>query len=428
MRFGAAREFSSPAEQENFQHLIGDIVWFGLALAATSRFLSVFAIRVGASPLDLGLISSLPPLVLLFSSMLGGWWMRRYDSAAKSLLWPGLIMRLPFLLPAFTPFLPLHLQPLWLIASVTVPAVTQGVSGVIFTVLVRQGIRDENMTAILSQRSVAMNVAIAVAAVAFGAWLEAVPFPLNYQAMFVVAFLLTLVSAWHCQKLQPLEPPPRTPLPATATQPQPIVGGSPWRSARFLTVVLVIMLSHVAFTSITSITPIRLVNDLGANEGFMALSALSELVAGAIISLFADRLVLWLGNRGVIGLSMVFTGAGALVLTVVTSLPLTLIGTALSGAAWTAATIGVFGFFIETAPYDEVTSYSTAYQQAVGLALFIGPMLGSGLVQAGMPVVQVLLIGAVLRFIAGLLTQNAVTLRKGRLTRGRPHTALTSSK
>ncbi len=428
MRFGAAREFASPTEKANFQHMVGDIAWYGLALASLSRFLSVFAIRVGATPMELGLISSLPPLVVLFSSMLGAWWMRRYEDKTASLLWPGLIMRLPFLLPAFAPLLPLHLQPLWLIVSVTVPAVTQGVAGVIFTVLVRQGIRDANMTPLLGQRSVVMNVTIAVAAIAFGVWLELVPFPINYQAMFVLSFLLTLVSAWHIQQLKPLEPPPQTALPATVTQPQPAVGSSPWRSQRFLMVVLVIMLSHIAFTSITSITPLRLVDDLGANEGFMALSALSELAAGAVISLFANRLVLWLGNRGVIGLSMVFTGVGALILAVVGNLPLTLIGTALSGAAWTAATIGVFGFFIEATPYDEVTSYSTAYQQAVGLALFIGPMLGSGLVQSGMPVVQVLLIGAAMRFVAGLLAQNAVTLKKGRLTRGNPHTALTSSK
>ncbi len=422
MRFGSVRTFSAPAEQANFRHLIGDMAWFGLGLAATSRFLSVFAIRVGSTPMELGLISSLPPLVLLFSSLLGSWWMRRYRDAAASLLWPGLVMRLPFLLPALTPLLPLRWQPAWLIISVTVPAIAQGVSGVIFNVLVRQGITDRNMTSLLSQRSVAMNVCIAIAAIAFGVWLESVPFPVNYQAMFVVAFLLTLVSAWHCQQLRPLDPTSHTPPPITAT-PSHAPGVSPWRSPRFLTVFLVIMLSYVAFTSITSIIPLRLVDDLGANEGFMALSALSELAAGAAIALFADRLIQWLGNRGVISASMLITALSVLAL-LAPSLPLTLVGTALSGAAWTAATIGVYGFFIENMPYDEVTSYSTAFQQAAGLALFLGPMVGSVLVQGGMPVAQVLVIGAVMRFIAGALTQNAVTLKKGRLTRERPAAVL----
>ena len=430
MRLSAAREFSAPAEHSNYRHLIGDIAWFGVALAATSRFLSVFAIRIGATPLDLGLISSLPPLVLLFSSLLGSWWLRRYtDNIARSLLWPGIGMRLPFLLPAFAPLLPIQWQPLWLIVAVTIPAIPQGISGVIFNVLVRQGITDRNMTPMLSVRSVAMNETIAAGAVAFGIWLESAPFPLNYQVMFVVAFLFSLASAWHCQQLRPLtkEPPP---LPATSSQTLPVVGGGPWRSPRFLIVALLIMLSYISFTSITSIIPLRLVGDLGANEGFMALSALSELAAGACIALFATRLVTAFGNRGIIGLAMVFTAASALVLAFAQSLPLTLIGTALSGGAWTAATIGVYGFFIENMPYDEVTSYSTAFQQTAGLALFIGPMIGSGLVQAGMPVVQVLLIGAALRFLAGILTQNSITIHKGRLTRRaeRASTALTTPK
>lgn len=420
MRLSAAREFSAPAERSNYRHLIGDIAWFGVALAATSRFLSVFAIRVGATPLDLGLISSLPPLVLLFSSLLGSWWMRRYPSAAQSLLWPGIGMRLPFLLPAFAPLLPIQWQPLWLIVAVTIPAIPQGISGVIFNVLVRQGITDRNMTPLLSVRSVAMNITIAIGAVAFGILLEAVPFPLNYQIMFVVAFAFSLASAWHCQQLRPLKTDTPAPLPATSSQTLPMVGG-PWRSRRFLTVALILTLSYIAFTSITSIIPLRLVDDLGANEGFMALSALSELVSGAIVAMFATRLITAFGNRGIIGLSMVFTAASALVLTFASTLPLTLIGTALSGGAWTAATIGVYGFFIENMPYDEVTSYSTAFQQVAGLALFIGPMIGSGLVQAGMPVVQVLLIGAVLRFLAGILTQNSIIIHKGRLTRGERH-------
>ena len=36
-------------ERTNFNHWVIDIAWFGLAFAATNRFLSVFAIRLGAS-------------------------------------------------------------------------------------------------------------------------------------------------------------------------------------------------------------------------------------------------------------------------------------------------------------------------------------------------------------------------------------------
>ena len=37
-------------ERANFHHLVMEVAWFGLALATTSRFLSVFAIRLGRDP------------------------------------------------------------------------------------------------------------------------------------------------------------------------------------------------------------------------------------------------------------------------------------------------------------------------------------------------------------------------------------------
>ena len=49
----------SSVEQSNFHHLVQNTVWFGLATPATARFLSVYAIHVGATPFQLGLIASL---------------------------------------------------------------------------------------------------------------------------------------------------------------------------------------------------------------------------------------------------------------------------------------------------------------------------------------------------------------------------------
>src|SRR3954468_24779034 len=102
-------------ERANFNHLVGDIAWYGLPLAATTRFLSVYAIRLGAGAMELGLISALPALIVVITVSLGGWWTRRYPTAVQSLFWPALGQRLAFLLPFFAPFLPLQWQPLWLV-------------------------------------------------------------------------------------------------------------------------------------------------------------------------------------------------------------------------------------------------------------------------------------------------------------------------
>ncbi|NLE50566.1 MAG: hypothetical protein GX613_04110, partial [Chloroflexi bacterium] len=55
-------------------------MWFGLAFPSTARFLSVYAIRLGASAALLGWISALPAIILLIMSAFAPWWRKRYPS------------------------------------------------------------------------------------------------------------------------------------------------------------------------------------------------------------------------------------------------------------------------------------------------------------------------------------------------------------
>ncbi len=47
-------------------------LWFGLGLAATSRFLSVYAIRLDATPMLLGWMSALPAILALLTAAYHG--------------------------------------------------------------------------------------------------------------------------------------------------------------------------------------------------------------------------------------------------------------------------------------------------------------------------------------------------------------------
>ena len=113
-------------ERENAHHLVMEVAWFGLALAATSRFLSVFAIRMGATAADLGWITALPFIVLLGSTTLSTRWRSKFPDSIKAIFWPSLGFRFVFLFPALTPLFPPHLQPAWLILSAALAALPAG--------------------------------------------------------------------------------------------------------------------------------------------------------------------------------------------------------------------------------------------------------------------------------------------------------------
>lgn len=402
------------SEQTNFRHLVMDIAWFGLAVAATSRFLSVYAIRLGATPADLGWISSLPALILLVSASAAAWWRRRYGNPVKALFLPGLGMRFLFLLPALAPFLPLQWQPLWLILSVSIPALPQGIASVAFTVIMRESVEPSVMTRLLSRRQLALNVAVAIGALAFGVWLETAPFPLNYQTMFMLAFIFALASLWHCMRIRVTEEaqmPVSVPAQALAAVPQKAV--SAWRSRGFLQVGFVAGVIHFAFFTLVPVTPLFLVNRLGANEGFMALFGMVELMAGATASMLAPRIAQKIGTRPMIAVAMVGTALAAIIIALAPNLYVTLIAALISGSCWTAAAgVGLFSIFMENTPIEESTSYSTAFNQVIGLAVFAGPMVGSMLANGGVNLTLVLAVGAGLRLIAGPLVDSSLIRRR----------------
>jgi MFS family permease len=385
-----------PAEQfdRNYRLLVLDIFWFGLAMPSTARFLSVYAIRLGASAILLGWLAALPAIIALATSSLAGWWRRRYDDSVSATFWPGLLYRLCFLLPAFTAFFPHDLQPAWLLLAVGLPALAQGLSSVIFLVMLRESSEQSKLTALLSHRSLTFNIAVAVSTLAFGVWLEEVRFPLNYQMMYVVAFGLSLISWRHVLQVRVLNP-----------QPAPVPGAAPairpWRSPAFRRVALIAVSMHVSYFSILAIIPLRLVDELGADEAFMSVFSVAEMAAAALMAALTNRIVQRIGSLATMTIGTLLSGVAAALLALAPSLWFTLIPSALAGGMWTMAAISLFGYFSDNTPPESLTSFSMLYNQIVMLSVFVGPMLGSQLASTSLDLPTVLLIGAILRLLAG---------------------------
>lgn len=379
----------------NFRHLVLDVAFFGLATPALSRFLSVYAIRLDADAMLLGWLTALPFIFQMFTSSLAGTWRKRYPNTVAAIFWPGLFYRLSFLLPALTPFFPREWQPLWLVISVAVPALPQGISSVLFLVLLREGTETKQLASLMSRRSFFFNITVAVGTIGMGLLLEEGPFPFSYQLMYVIAFILVLVSLLHVNQVRILSP---EPIVTTAL--------SPWRLLRapeFQRVAFVAVTSHVAFFTMNALIPLRLVEDLGADEGFMSIFGLFELLAAAMIATVNPRIARRIGTRAAVGVGMLGTSVAALVLALTPNLYVTLPASALSGASWTLAAINIFNYFCETSPKENLTRYSTLYNQIIALALFVAPLAGSKLVNMGMGLTGVLLLGAAMRLVAGLI-------------------------
>jgi MFS family permease len=394
-------------EDHNFIHLTWDIVWFGIAWVTVTRFLSVYAIRVGATPTELGWLTAGPPLGMLIASVISVWWRARFPDSIRAILLPSLLFRFSFLLLALTPLFPTAYQPLWLIIAVTLPSLPQGISNIMFMGLLKETTPQSRMTLLFGRRTLAVNIALGAGALGFGLMLEQIPYPWNYVAMFGFAFLAAMLSQWHLTNLRPL-PEEATPAPPPTTQHQV----QPWREPRFRTLTIVSVVSHIAFFAVAPVMALRLVEGLGAGEGFMAIFSVVELAAAAGVAVFITRIVSRVGNRAMVGAAMLVTVAGALVAGTASTLTGALLAAAFTGGGWSTAEIGLVGYFTETIPTKDAARYTRAYSQAVWLAIFCAPFIGSTLAELGVPLGSTLVLGALLRLGAGLFVLDLVPVRR----------------
>lgn len=408
------RQIVRPQKQpSNIFHLTMDIAWFGLAMATTTRFLSVYAIHLGATSTHLTWLAALPALVLLIGSTLAGRWRKHFSTSQRALMLPAFFMRLSFFMLALTPFLPVEWQPYWLIVSMTLPAIPQGVASVLFFVFMRESVESEEWVILTSRRSLAMNGTIAVGALAAGLWLENVAFPLNYQIMFFLAFGATMASMWHITRVHP-----QMTTPATSVS---IFDRSLWQSHGLRLMAIMVLLTHATFFMIVPLVPLYLVENLGATEAFIAFFGTAELFGAMVISSQATRFVRRWGNKHIVVAGMLGTGCAAAVIALTPALWLTIPAASLLGGSWAIVAIGILGVMVESTPADQATPSTMIFTQSVGLAMFVGPMVGNFLLTSGLDLITVLLLGAGLRIIAGVLisglrTQQAIVSAPVELT------------
>lgn len=389
---------SNRIEASNYHHLVMDIAWFGISFATTSRFLQFFALRMGATPMELAWMTSLPSLVLVFATLLSAWWRNRYETTMQAIWYPAIVYRLMFLLPMFAPFFPEHLRVVWLILSAVLPAIAQGIVSAIFLIMMREAVSEETLSRLFTRRHLAFHITLILAAVGFGFMLEHIAFPTNYQIMFALGFAFSLVSQWHLGKVIPRGDGSERPkaLPKRTLR-------ALFADTKFQSVAWVTFIAYLTFYFSFALIPLHLKETLGATEGFLGIYGGVEIFSALLAAFVMNRLFQRYGNRAMITWGLVANGLAVVVIALAPDMWLTLFGAAVTGLAWSIISVAVLGFFAErTAPND--MQASVVFHQILFTATVAGPLLGNGIVNVGFSVVSVLLLGAGLRVFGGILT------------------------
>lgn len=178
----------SPVDR-NIRCLVVDTAWQGLMMGGVFTFLSVFAVRLGASNLQVSLLTSLPSAIMVVLSIPASQVVQRQRNLVRFTNLGRILHRGSILVVALLPFFAKRylieaILVAWSIKTVAIAFIEPSWVGVVAEV-----IPSKRRAAVNSGRWALLSVVTAAAVAVFGYVLDRVVFPLGYQIVFAVSFL-----------------------------------------------------------------------------------------------------------------------------------------------------------------------------------------------------------------------------------------------
>ncbi|HSL44651.1 MAG TPA: MFS transporter [Anaerolineales bacterium] len=199
------RQSAIPREyQSNFLHLYFDVGWVGVLSGSTVSFLSIYAIRIGATSLQIGLLGAISALVTLFLAIPAGHWLQTQQTSRAVFLTASL-SRIGYLPLVFLPWLfPERGQILTILVLTLLMAIPLTPVGVGFNALFAEAVPSEYRAHVAGIRNVMLSITFMFTSLLSGYILDTVRFPLGYQIVFAIGTLGAAMSSLHLRFVRPI--------------------------------------------------------------------------------------------------------------------------------------------------------------------------------------------------------------------------------
>jgi len=408
------RQTAVPIEyHSNFLHLYLDIGWFGVLSGSALNFLNIYATRIGATGLQIGLIGAMSAVVNLFLAIPAGRWLQTRHTG-KAIFWTSVFYRLGFLPLIFLPSLFNEQSQVWAIIIMTfLMAIPLTPLGVGFNALFAEAVPSEYRAHVAGIRNVVLSIAFMATSLISGYILDRMAFPLGYQVVFGIGFIGAAMSSLHLFFIKPLQADSRingdTQPHHSKPQPDPV---QPARSAlgvlrvdiwrtRFRNVLLGLFGYHLAQYLALPIFPLYNVYILKLNDNHIGIGTALFYLTVLLGSTQLRQVVHRMGNKKVTGLGV--TGMAlypfflALSHQVWHFYAVSLIG----GLIWALAG-GVFAnYMLEHIPPHDRPAHLAWYNIVLNAAILVGS-LGGPILADHLGLSSALMLFALLRFLAGV--------------------------
>ena len=390
-------------------------------------FLAVYASRVGANGIQIGLLTAGPAVVNLLFSLPAGRWLEKRRLVRISFV-SSIWHRLPYLLLIPLPVLDLaDFQIKAIILIVLIMSVPGTILAIAFNAMFADVVPPDKRAEVVGKRNALLAVSLTVTSIICGAILDRVPFPCNYQIVFAIGAVGAMLSSYHLGKITqlPLPKVPRVGKPLydiarpglmrfvdtiripvglrflTRSTGKPLLRLDLLRSS-FGSFLVAFFLFYTFQYVPVPLFPLLFVRVLHLSDGQISLGYALYYLVMLIVSLGLGRMGPRYGYRRILVVSAVFYAQFPLLIGLATNATYFWVASLIGGGVWALANGGLVNRLMERVPEDDRPAHMALHNLMLNLGILagslIGPLLGDflGLRNAA-------LVSAALRFLGGLL-------------------------
>jgi MFS family permease len=188
----------------NFLHLYLDIGWFGILSGSAINFLNIYAARLGASGIQIGMLGGMAAVIGLLLAIPAGNWLVQRD-IKKAIFQTSALNRLGYLFWIPLPWIFNQQTQVWgLIALTALMAIPLTPLSVGFNALFAMTVPPEWRAHVAGVRNVVFSIAFICSSLGSGFLLDHLAFPTGYQVVFSIGFLGAAMSSLHLYFIKPL--------------------------------------------------------------------------------------------------------------------------------------------------------------------------------------------------------------------------------
>lgn len=403
--------------RSNFRHLYADIFWFGVLAGTTISFLAVYASRLGASGLQVGLLSAGPGAVNLLVSLPAAQWMAGRSLFRVSYL-SSLVQRVFYVILIALPWLfSEHFQVWTMIFLSLLMSLPGALMMISFNAMFVEVVPPANRSEVVGKRNALLAVSMTLTMLLAGQLLDRVIFPLDYQIVFAIGAAGALLSTYHVGRIRP-DPSNGQPVSGYDTncsdeRIKSVHPSNPRSSlAKMLRLDLLrgpfgaFIAAYLAFYTFQYVPlplfPLFVVNDLHFSDGIISLASALFYFAMFLFSLRLDRFSVRFGHRRLLVVGGIIFPIYPLLVGLSKTGPLYYVASVLGGANWALLGGALLNRLMERVPADDRPAHMALHNLALSLGILAGSLLAP-LLGDWLGLRDAILLSAALRFLGGAL-------------------------